>query len=107
MINCSCLVQQGQSPDLNKGEIQEAINTFTERAFGSAAQIAWIPVAAGNGFTANKPSTSSVVSITANEKLAPSRREALLREFVDLWTSQTGNSSDEIVAVITDPTETS
>ncbi len=106
MINCSCLVQEGQSPDLKKTEIQAAIQEFTVRSFGLEARIVWTPVAAGNGFTAGKPSTSSVVSITSNEKLSPARRQSLLQEFVALWTTETGSTIDEIVAVITDPAET-
>lgn len=105
MVNCTCVVQEGQAPDLNKGEIQSIISGFVTRSFGEEAKIAWIPVAPGNGFTAGKPSSSSVVSITANESLQPDRREALLRELVSLWTGNTGCSEDEIVAVVADPTQ--
>ncbi len=103
MINCTCVVQAGQTPDLRQTEMQNALNGFSERSFGHEAQIAWIPVAAGNGFTAGKPSTSSIVSITADEQLSPERRESLLRELVAIWTERTGCSVDEIVAVISDP----
>lgn len=106
MINCSCLVQEGQSPDLHKSELQAAISQFTASSFGQEAQIAWIPVAVGDGFTEGKKSTSSVVSITANEPLTPARRETLLREFVALWTDKTGSTIDEIVIAIVDPAET-
>ena len=103
MISCTCFVQEGQSPDQRKENVQALLERFTSASFGEQAQIAWIPVAAGNGFTAGAPSTSSVVAMTANEPLAPSRRESLLREFVGLWTVETGCSIDEIVAVISDP----
>lgn len=103
MINCTCVVQEGQSPDLHKREIHGLLDSFSKTSFGEEARITWIPVAAGNGFTAGKPSTSSVVSITANESLNPDRREFLLRELVTLWTDRTGCTIDEIVAVISDP----
>lgn len=103
MINCSCLVQSGQSPDAHKPEMLDFINDFTSRSFGQEAQITWTAVAEGNGFTARKPSTSSVISIVANEPLSSARREGLLKEFVTLWTEKTGASVDEIVAVIADP----
>lgn len=103
MINCTCVVQAGQAPDQNQDVLTNALNTFTAQAFGAGAQVAWIPVAPGNGFTAGKPSTSSVVSLTATEPLRPERREALLRELVSLWTTETGCSIDEVVAVIADP----
>ena len=103
MISCTCFVQEGQSPDQHRENIQGLLERFTSTSFADQAQIAWIPVAPGNGFTAGAPSTSSVVAMTANEPLEPSRRELLLREFVDLWTAETGCSIDEIVAVISDP----
>lgn len=105
MINCVCLVQEGQSADLNKGEIQEKLNTFTATSFKQAANVIWVPVAAGHGYTAGEPSTSSVVSISADVALNPQRREALLRELVTLWTTSTECIVDEIVAVISDPVQ--
>ena len=105
MVSCTCVVQEGQSPDLHKDEIQGVINSFVTRSFSEEANIAWIPVAPGNGFTAGKPSSSSVVSITANRPLPRDRREALLRELVALWTENTDCSEDEIVAVVSDPTQ--
>ncbi len=104
MINCTCIVQEGQTPDLRKGEMLNLLNRFASASFGEEAQTAWVPVAPGHGFTAGKPSTSSVVSITSNEPLNPERRESLLRELVALWTDETGCTVDEVVAVISDPT---
>ena len=103
MVNCTCVVQEGQAPDVALGEIHNLLNEFASAAFGQPAQIAWVPVAPGNGFTAGKASTSSVVSFTANEPLERERREKLLRELVAVWTGETGCTADEIVAVIADP----
>ena len=103
MISCTCIVQEGQTPDQNKGGLQAVLNGFTDAAFGENAQIAWIPVGQGNGFTEGKPSTSSVVSMTANKPLEADQRETLLRELVGLWTQETGCTVDEVVAVIADP----
>jgi hypothetical protein len=103
MINCTCVVQVGQAPDENQGNLESALTSFTGRVFGEEARITWVPVDPGNGFTAGQPSTSSVISITATESLSPERREALLRELVSLWTEQTGCTVDEVVAVIADP----
>ncbi|MEM7097522.1 MAG: hypothetical protein AAF541_04620 [Pseudomonadota bacterium] len=103
MINCTCIVQEGQHPDQSKAKLQRTLNHFTKTAFAEEAQIAWIPVAGGNGFTAGEPSTSSIVSITANAPLTTDRRESLLRELVEIWTDEVRCSVDEIVAVIADP----
>ena len=105
MISCTCVVQEGQTPDAHREVMEGALARFTATAFGEDAQVNWIPVAPGNGFTAGQPSTSSVVSMTANEPLDAERREALLRELVAVWTLQTGCTVDEIVAVIADPAE--
>ena len=103
MINCSCLVQAGQAPDLRKEELQDSIRQFAAKSFGEDVHITWAAVGEGNGYTAGSASTSSVVSIAAPEPLSQERRETLLQEFVLIWTSKTGNSIDEIVAVIADP----
>ena len=103
MINCTCIVQAGQTPDQNKEKLQSVLSSFSSESFAEGAQIAWIPVPAGSGYTEGKPSSSSIVSITANKILSAGEREVLLRELAGLWTRNTGCSMDEIVAVIADP----
>ena len=104
MIQCTCFVQAGQTADLRKDGLQIQLNDFTNSAFGADAQVAWVTVPEGNGFTAGQPSKSSVVAMTAAESLSPTHRETLLRELVALWTTETGCSVDDVVAVISDPT---
>ncbi|MEM9744462.1 MAG: hypothetical protein AAF918_17420 [Pseudomonadota bacterium] len=81
------------------------MNEFAVSRLGDTLAINWLPVSAGNGFTEGKPSSSSVVSLTAREPLDQAQREILLRELVQLWTAHTGSSDHEIVAVIADPTQ--
>ena len=103
MINCLCIVQAGQAPDQNKSELVAALDAFAARSFGEGAEISWMPVAEGNGFTAHSSSTSSVVSFTAKTPLDQTARVAMLKELSDIWTQGTGCSADELVAVINDP----
>ena len=103
MIQCTCIVQEGQSPDLHETELREKLTTFAATAFDSEPHFNWVRIPPGNGFTAGKPSTSSVVSMIANRPLSAEHREQHLRELVALWTSTTSSSVDEIVAVIADP----
>ena len=103
MINCMCVIQEGQGPDQKRGELATLLDGYAREHLGDSLQVNWLPVPAGCGFTAGKPSHSSVVSMTANEKLGQVQREQLLRELVRLWTEHTGCSIDEIVAVIADP----
>lgn len=103
MIDCLCVIQEGQGPDQQRGVLAAALDAFGAEFLGDALAVNWVPVAAGNGFTAGKPSTSSVVSMTAKAPLSQERREVVLRELVSMWTHETGCSIDEIVAVIADP----
>ncbi|MEM9621162.1 MAG: hypothetical protein AAF993_05905 [Pseudomonadota bacterium] len=105
MINCMCVIQAGQAPDQQRAALATALNRFAGEFLHEQLTVNWVPVPAGNGFTAGEPSTSSVVSLTAPEALSQTRRETLLRELVSLWTRQTGCSVDEIVAVIADPVQ--
>lgn len=105
MINCFCVVQAGQGPDADQAALQQALQGFTREHLGGPAEITWLTVPEGCGFTAGKPSTSSVVSITAGEALDQSRRIALLHALSDLWMERTGCSADELVAVVNDPRE--
>ncbi len=103
MVTCVCIVQAGQAPDRNKSELIAALEDFSSRSFGERADVSWMPVSEGNGFTAYSSSTSSVVSFTVNAALEQSARVALLTELSTLWIDGTGCSSDELVAVINDP----
>jgi hypothetical protein len=103
MIDCTCLVQDGQAPARKQASLQRLLTTFAERAFGQPANVRWIAVRPGSGFTAAELSTSSVVSMTAPEPIAQDERVSLLTELCDVWMRETGCSPDEIVAVISDP----
>lgn len=103
MIPCTCLVQEGQVPAQSETELKSRLEAFAQRAFGAEPAINWITVPQNGGFTAAKPSTSSIVTMQANRPLEQADRVALLEEVCDLWMDQTGCSLDEIVAVISDP----
>ena len=103
MIPCTCFVQSGQTADQKSAMIQSRLQKFAESAFGSVADINWITVPAGGGFTAAKPSTSSIVTFDAAEPVDQDVRVTLLEEICDLWMSETGCEMDEVIAVINDP----
>ena len=90
MINALCVIQEGQGPDQQRDQLASVLSQFTEEHLGDSMNVNWLPVAAGSGFTAGKPSSSSVLSLTANEPLTQQRREQILRDLVSLWTQQTG-----------------
>jgi len=103
MIHSTCLVQAGQISGETEAALRNQLAEFAQRAFAAPAQINWIVVPVGSGFTAGKPSTSSVVSMRSTAPLEQTTREALLRELSDVWMAETNCSHDELVAVISDP----
>ena len=103
MINCLCVIQSGQAAHGLRSELASALDSYEQEHLGDSLQVNWVPVAEGSGFTAGKRSTSSVISLAANEALSQEKREFLLRELVDLWTAKTGCEVDEVVAVVADP----
>ena len=105
MISCTCIVQEGQTPDRHEKVLREKLSTFVRASFAEDSQFNWVRVPAGNGFTAGNPSTSSIVSMAASSPLVREDREKYLRELVTLWTSTNHCSADEIVAVLADPAQ--
>ncbi|MEM8501258.1 MAG: hypothetical protein AAF542_24810 [Pseudomonadota bacterium] len=104
MISCVCVVQEGQTADLRRAAIQDAINSFCQNSFHQSAELIWHVVPRGNGFTGGgNPSTSSVVALTLEEGIDQIKRERLLKALSGLWCGWTDTSSDELVAVISDP----
>jgi len=103
MTDCICMVQAGQISAAQQEALRAATSDFALNNFGSAAEIDWVEVREGSGFTASKPSTSVIVSVRSNRSLAPSEREPLLHELEGIWRKHSGRGPDEVVTVITDP----
>lgn len=97
------MVQQGQITDDQQAMLRRGTSRFTSEHFGSPANINWIEVPQGSGFTAAKPSNSVIVSVRADRSLAPSERVPLLHELEGIWREHAGRGPDEVVSVITDP----
>ena len=103
MVICNCIVQAGQIPAETEAALRRGLDDLAQRAFGERSQINWIAIPEGSGFTASKPSTSSVVSMRTTAPVEQSRRAELLNELCGIWTRETGCSLDEVVGVIADP----
>lgn len=103
MINCTCMIQEGQiSPD-QEAVLRRDTADFASRHFGSEPSQNWVVVAKGDGFTESKPSNSVIVSMNADRSLDLATREPLLRELCEIWERGSGLSPDEVVTVISDP----
>ena len=105
MVPVMCIVQEGQISLESEHELKSQIDEFTQRAFSASADIDWIVVPAGSGFTAALPSRTVIASLHANRVLKQEERIALLDELTMICTSKTGRSSDEVVTSIRNPKE--
>lgn len=102
-MHCLCVIQEGQAADRKRLELERSLDGYAREQLHDSMTVTWLPVAEGSGFTAGAPSTSSIVSLAANERLDQPHRESVLRGIVSLWTDATGCSIDEVVAVVADP----
>ncbi len=103
MTACICMVQEGQISPQQESVLRAETSAFAERNFGSPADINWVTVPEGSGYTEGKLSTSVIVSIASDRSLPPSERESLLRELGRIWEQHAARSPDEVVSVIRDP----
>lgn len=105
MTTCRCLVQEGQISPEQRANLEAKLRDFSATKLGSPAEVSWREIARGSGYTATKPSTTSVVVLTADAALDQPARVELLHELVGFWTNGSGCSVDEITAVIGDPVQ--
>lgn len=103
MTDCICMVQAGQISAQQEETLRAETSAFAQRHFGAPAEINWVIVSEGSGFTEGAPSTSVIVSMASDRPLPPSEREPLLRELGQIWEEHAARSPDEVVSVIRDP----
>lgn len=103
MIPVMCIVQEGQMPPEKEVELRSEIANFTKRSFQVEADIDFIKVKKGSGFTAAKPSSTVITSMHAHRPLAQGERVALLTELCDLCADIAGITSNDVVTSIRDP----
>lgn len=103
MAICTCVVQAEQIAPGIAVELKAGLDAFSKAKFGSGAEIRWIEIALGSGYTAHAPSTSSIVSFTPADPVDQIERIAMLEELTGMWSQKTGCSLDEVVGVIADP----
>ena len=102
MTPCGCMVQEGQIPDSQIGQLEQGLSEISSRFFEAPAHVAWTTVATGDGWTCGEPSTSSLVVMYVPRGLEQETRTRLLESICDLWTKTTGCSISEIVATARD-----
>ena len=104
MSNCICLVQEGQIANDIRDRLSAGIKDIVvSNDLGEDVSIAWVVIPRGQGWTAGKPSTSSVVTLTS-PPIEQTHRENVLTKLCDFWTATTGCHINEIIATLM-PTE--
>lgn len=103
MIPVMFLVQEDQISAETEAALKSRIDGFSRRSFHERAEIDWIVVPAGSGFTGSKPSTAVIASLHANKPLEQETRTSLLKELCDIVMDQTGRTKNEVLAAIRNP----
>lgn len=103
MIPVMCVVQKGQITPIVEKELRSEIADYTKRAFEAEANITWIEVPEGSGFTAGEPSTTIIASLHANRDLDQKTRISLLNELCDICVAATGLTPNEVVTSVRNP----
>ena len=105
MADYACILQEGQAPERKRAELAEGLKRLGRELLGDApagAEISWISVPQGFGFTAGSPSTTSIVVRSVPEGFPEDRREAFMTEVCELFTQVTGCTKNEIVVTALD-----
>ena len=105
MARVVCMVQQGQASERKQDELAERLAALGRETFGDPPgdpDLRWVSIPDGYGFTAGRPSTSSLVIRTVPPGYPDDQREAFLLRVCDLWQDVTGCTKDEIVVTAFD-----
>jgi hypothetical protein len=103
----TCIVQEGQIPEATRTELAAGLERIGREMFGDqpeAGAIAWLTIREGFGFTAGRPSTTSLIVRTVPAGLADELRATFLSRVSELWRDATGCTMNEIVVTAMDAT---
>ncbi len=105
MPDYACIIQEGQTPARRQGELAEGLKRIGRELLGDSetgAEVVWVTVPEGFGFTAGLPSTSSLVVRSVPVGFPDAEREAFMTRVCDLWREVAGCSTDEIMVTAWD-----
>lgn len=100
MILFRCFVQAGQIAAARHEKLAGHLTRLTQELFpqiGAPIPIDWIEVPEGFGFTAGKPSGSSVVVSAVPDETPQETRVRFMRGICDAWSQETGCSVNDVV----------
>jgi phenylpyruvate tautomerase PptA (4-oxalocrotonate tautomerase family) len=100
-----CMVQEGQVADRSRDRLAAGLQRLAAETFGDvpdAIEIRWITIASGFGFTAGKPSTSSLIVRSAPPGFDDGERARFMTRVTELWQAVTECQPDEVVVTTLD-----
>lgn len=99
MARYTCMIQEGQIPEQTQQALAEGLRRIGREMFGDApeAEVAWLTIRRGFGFSAGKPSTSSIVARLVPPGLGEDVRREFMTRVCDLWMDATGCTALEVV----------
>jgi phenylpyruvate tautomerase PptA (4-oxalocrotonate tautomerase family) len=105
MVMFNCFMQEGQIPQDQRDELAKRLRATGHEIFSDAPEniaVEFMDVAEGCGYTAGKPSTSSLALAMVPDGTSTEDRTRLLTDICDAWMDVTGCSINEIVASAAD-----
>jgi hypothetical protein len=105
MPHYACMVQEGQVADRTRERLAAGLKALAAETFGQIpdeVEIQWVPIRKGFGFTAGKPSTSSLIARSVPSGFGDAERTAFMSKVCDLWQEATGCHPDEVVVTTLD-----
>jgi hypothetical protein len=101
----ACIVQAGQTAENRQPRLSDGLKLIAQETFGEppgSVEIQWISVKQGFGFTAGKPSSSSLAVRSVPDGYPDDERFRLMTDISELWQEVTGCSANEIVVTVMD-----
>lgn len=100
-----CMVQEGQAADRLRAPLEAGLRRLAAETFGDvseAVDVRWLPIREGFGFTAGKPSTSSLIARSVPSGFGDAARVAFMTRVSALWREVTACHPDEVVVTTLD-----
>jgi hypothetical protein len=98
------MIQAGQISEAQQRTLAAGMRAIGRDLFGDGpdAEVAWVTIERGFGFTAGRPSTSSLIARAIPHGSSEHVREEFMAKVCGLWTDVTGRSAIEIVVTAPD-----
>jgi hypothetical protein len=105
MAQYACIIQEGQTPEGKQAELADGLRRIGRERLGDpaeGAEISWIAIRRGFGFSAGAPSTASLVVRSVPVGFPDAERHAFMTSVCELWRDVTGCTAEEIMVTALD-----